>query len=85
MEAKTVVLELVYKDVISDGDKKEITSNEDRTLQNQTLHKILKEKCTDEALQTACDVIIAVKGNPKMNALGVAMKRALEAGMCMYV
>ena len=85
MDAKKVVLELVHKDVISDGDEKKITSMEDRTLQNQTLHKILKEKCTDEALETASDVIVAVKGNPKMKALGVAMKRALEAGMCLYV
>ena len=85
MEAKKVVLELFRKDVISDGDVKEITSSEDRTLQNQTLHKILKEKCTDEALETVCDVIVAVKGNPKMKALGEAMKRALKAGMYMYV
>ena len=78
-------MELVDKGVISDGDEKEITSNWSRTLQNKTLHKILREKCTAKALKTVCDVIMKVKGNPKMNALGEDMKKALEAGMCMYV
>ena len=68
MEAKKVVLKLVHKCVISNGDEKTIASIEDRTLQNQTLHKYLKEKCTYETLKTACDAIMAVKGNPKMKA-----------------
>lgn len=70
MEAKKVVLKLVHKCVISNGDEKTIASIEDRTLQNQTLHKYLKEKCTYETLKTACDAIMAVKGNPKMKAYG---------------
>ena len=50
------------------------------TQQNQCLHLILKEKCTEEAFGTVCDIITAVKGNPKMEELGAAMKRRLETG-----
>ena len=52
----------------------------DPTQQNQFLHLILKEKCTEDAFETACDIITAVKGNPKMKALGKSMKRRLETG-----
>ena len=59
----------------------------DPTQQNQFLHLILKEKCTEDAFETVCDIIIAVKGNPKMKALGESMKRRLETGgyMCVCV
>ena len=52
----------------------------DPTQQNQFLHLILKEKCTEDTLETVCDIITAVKGNPKMKALGESMKRRLETG-----
>ena len=52
----------------------------DPAQQNQFLHLILKEKCTARAFETVCDIITAVKGNPKMKALGESMKRRLETG-----
>ena len=53
--------------------------------QNAFLHLYLKEKCTDEAFKAVCEIIIAVQGNPKMKALGEAMKRMLETGKCVCV
>lgn len=41
---------------------------------------MLKDKCTEDALTTVYEIIIAEKGNPKMNALGEAMKEKLETG-----
>ena len=31
---------------------------------------------------TACGIIIAIKGNPKMSTLGKDMQRSLESGVC---
>ena len=58
----------------------------DPTQQNQFLHLILKEKCTEDAFETVCDIITAVEGNPRMKALGESMKRRLETGgyMCAW-
>ena len=57
-------------------------TNGDRQ-KNQLLHQCLVKTCTREALIKACGIIIAeakADGNPKMKALGVAMKKKLEAG-----
>ena len=45
----------------------------------------MKEKCTLDALRSVCVTIKAVKGNPKMAALGDKMMRRLETGMCVCV
>ena len=80
MDADAVVLELLHNNIIDRGDERRITMTVDPTQQNQFLHFILKEKCTEEAFETVCDIITAVKGNPKMKALGESMKRRLETG-----
>ena len=80
MDANAVVLELLHNNIIDRGDQRTIAANTNPTQQNQFLHLILKEKCTEEAFQTVCDIITAVKGNPKMKALGESMKRRLEIG-----
>ena len=85
MEAEKVTEELLHKDIISRGDQRAITRAEDPTLQNQVLHRCLKEKCTLDALRSVCVTIKAVKGNPKMAALGDKMMRRLETGMCVCV
>ena len=85
MEAEKVTEELLHKGIISRGDQRAITRAEDPTLQNQVLHRCLKEKCTLDALRSACVTIKAVKGNPKMAALGDKMMRRLETGMCVCV
>ena len=82
MDADAVVLELLHKQIIDRGDQKTITRTANPTQQNGFLHLYLKEKCTNKAFafKTVCDIIIAVKGNPRMNALGKAMKNMLETG-----
>lgn len=82
MDAEAVVFELLHKGIIADGDKNEITKNNNPTQQNQILHLALKEKCTDDALMTVCDIIIAVGGNRRMRTLGANMKRRLETSKC---
>ncbi len=62
MEAEKVIEELLHKDIISRGDQRAITRAEDPTLQNQILHRCLKDKCTLEALRSVCGTIKAVKG-----------------------
>ena len=83
MDANAVVLNLLDKHIIDGGDKNRITQNANPEQKNQILHLALKEKCTDEALMEACDIIIAVK-NRKMTALAKAMKEALLASKCMW-
>ena len=63
MEAEKVIEELLHKDIIS-SDQRTITRAEDPTLQNQVLHRCLKEKCTLNALRSVCVIMKAVKGNP---------------------
>ena len=84
VDANAVVLELLHNKIIDRGDERRITMTLDPTQQNQFLHLILKEKCTEGAFETVCDIITAVKGNPKMKALGESMKRRLETGEYMY-
>ena len=86
MEANAVVVhDLHDKGIISGGDKNDITGNTDPAQKNHILYYTLKQKCTDEALMNACDIIIAVKGNQKMTALGEAMKSELVASTCVCV
>jgi len=84
MDADAVVLNLLDKHIIDGGDKNRITQNANPEQKNQILHLALKQKCTDEALEEACDIIIAVN-NRKMTALAKAMKEALVASKCMCV
>ena len=85
MDANAVVLELLHNNIIDGGDERRIAMTLDPTQQNQFLHLILKEKCTEDAFETVCDIITTVKGNPKMKALGESMKRRLETGRFMCV
>ena len=82
MDANAVVLDLVHYDIINRGNLRTITRTEDPTEQNKFLHLYLKEKCTKDAFLNVCDIISDVKGNPKMRALGTAMRRTLESGVC---
>ena len=84
MDANAVVENLEDKNIIDEGDLSKIERNENRVQRNQILHRALKQKCTDEALMEACDIIKAVK-NRKMTALAEAMKEALVASMCVCV
>ena len=77
MDANAVVRELVQQQIISPGVQVEMSRETNPKVQNQILHAGLKKSCTEEALGRACDIIIAVKGNARMRALGVDMKRHL--------
>ena len=81
MDATAIVHDLQHKGIIDGGDLEKITTAAGQTLQNRILYKCLEKKCTDEALITVCDMIVAVRDNPKMRALGKDMKGMLE-GKC---
>ena len=85
VDANDIVSELKHKEVIADGDEREISQKHDRTQQNRILHERLRQKCTKEALMTVCEVIIAVRGNPRMKELGVEMKGMLEGKHCVFI
>ena len=82
MDAIAIVFELEHKEIISDSDLMMISNSPSRIVQNQILHAHLMKTCTVEALMSVCDTSIAVPGNPKMNALGRAMKNMLEGKCC---
>lgn len=82
MDAAAVVFDLVNKGTIDKGVKKDIRKESNPEEQNKILYETLMDKCTYEHLMDACDIIIAVKGNPKMKAFGEAMKRELVASKC---
>ena len=81
MDAEAIIVGLLKEDIIDRGDQRKIEKMDNPTRQNETLHLCLEQKCTREALVTVCDLIIAVKGNKVMKALGVDMKARLE-GVC---
>ena len=85
MDSNAVVLNFLHHNIINRGDQRRITKTEDPTEQNEFLHLYLKEKCTEDAFHLVCDIISGVKGNPKMSALGTAMKRRLATGNCVCV
>ena len=85
MDSNAVVLNFLHHGIINRGDQRTITRTEDPTEQNEFLHLYLKEKCTEDAFHLVCDIISGVKGNPKMSALGTAMKRRLVTGNCVCV
>ena len=83
MDATAITMDLVHHDIITDGDQSDVTSKGDKKQKNEFLHTLLRDKCTTEALMTVCDLVIAVRGNPKMKRFGEDLKRALEAGVCL--
>ena len=85
MDADAVVHELKHQEIIPPGVAANISRNRDRTQQNEILWDSFKERCTEEALITACDIMIAVRGNSKLNDLGKDMKEALEEGKYVFV
>ena len=85
MDASSIVWQLVQEGIIDDGDRTQIIMELNRRVQNQILHSCLKQKCTWDAFNTACDMIINVPGNPLLTALGNDMQRRLQTGKCAYM
>ena len=86
MDANAIVMELLHRGIIAEGDQKEISDVPNPKVKNAVLHECLQKRCTNDALRTVCDVMIGVSSNPRMAALGSDMKRRLETGngVCMY-
>lgn len=84
VDAVNIVLDLVDKEIICDGDVDTIREWKDVRPQNQCFHTLLVRKCTEEALMAVCDIMIRYKGNPKMKQLGKDMKIKLEGMCCVY-
>ena len=82
MNAKNVVMDLLHSQIIPRNAEVTISQTNSPEKQNATLHYCLKQTCTVNTLKSACKIISAVKGNPKMVALGRDMLRYLELGEC---
>ena len=76
IDANTVVWELLYKSIIPRGVQERISRTDEPKQQNEILHDCLQRTCTKEALMEVCDIIVSVRGHPKMRELGEAMKRS---------
>ena len=81
VDAAAIVLELEHRGIISNGDQVRISRNEDATQQAQLLHACLKKTCDTKTLTDVCNIIAAVKGNPKMKSFGEDMKTEWEKGV----
>ena len=79
MDTTAIVMELLHRCIIDEHDQRVIAMELISVRKNQILHECLMKKCTNDALKTACDVIIGVAGNPRMTALGKDMMKRLEA------
>ena len=82
MDANTVVWELLYKDIIPRGVQERISRTDEPKQRNEILHDCLQRTSTKEALMDVCNIIVRVKGHPKMRQLGEAMKWRLCTGKC---
>ena len=78
MDANAIVYDLRCANIISDGNVRTITGNLNTKQQNGFLHAHLQRTCDEEALAEVCDLLTAVQGNRKMNALGRGPKSELE-------
>ena len=82
VDADAIVYELKNKGIIGDGDLTTITKTPGTKEKNEYLHERLKCTCEEEDLMEVCEVIINVKGNPRMKRFGEKMKSALEGKLC---
>ena len=78
MDANTLVMELSSK--IPHSVQEKISRTEEPEQKNEILHDWLQGTCTKETLMEVCDIIVALKGHPKMRELGEAMKSRLQTG-----
>ena len=77
--SKDIVHDLQRKNIIPDGVLNNIEKESDKTLQNKKLYAYLKQTSTKDSLMAACNIMIAVSGNPLMKKFGEdLMKRLLD-------
>ena len=72
-----MVLELLFKDIISEGVQERIARTDGLKEKNRILYDRLQNTCTTEALMNVCDILV---GFPNMRHLGEAMKGRLHTG-----
>ena len=82
VNAQSVVMDLLHSQTIPRDAVVTISQTNSPEEQNASLHYCLKQNCTVDSLKSACQIISAVKGNPRMVALGRDMLRYLESGKC---
>ena len=82
MDANAVVWELLHKGIISHGVQERISKTDEPKQQNEILYDWLQRACNKESLMEVFDIIVAVRGHPKMQNLGEDMKRRLHTGKC---
>lgn len=85
VDANTVIYDLEHANIISAGDLQEIKLNFNPIQQNQILHRCLKRSCDEKALKEVCEMMITVRGNRRMNALGRDVKCKLEGIIYYFV
>ena len=74
-------MELEHQGIISDGVRKEVRMTMSGREQNELLHLHLRKSCTKEALLKVCNVLIDIKGHPRMQQFGKELKSELEKGI----
>ena len=77
MDANTIVYDLKHEGIIDGGDLTNITRTPGEREQNAILHDCLLQKCTEEALMKACEIIVD-RDHPRMKQLGQQMKSKLD-------
>ena len=82
MNARDIVHHLRHYKLISDSTAKTVIESPDAIEGNHILYAYLKATSTRDSLKTVCDMIIAVRSNPRMRAFGEDMKRELEGKCC---
>ena len=70
VDANTVVWGLLHKDIIPHGVQERTSRTDEPKQQNEILHDCLQRTCTKEALTEVCDIIVAVRGHPRMREIG---------------
>ena len=82
MDTNVVVWELLHKGIIPRGVQERISRTDEPKQRNEILYDCLQRTSTKEALMEVCDIIVAVRGHPKMQNLGEVMKCRLRTGKC---
>ena len=82
VDARIVVWELLYLDIIPRDVHEMIIRTKEPKQQNEILHDYLQRACTEDDLIKFCHVILQGWGNPRMQRLSAAMMRRLHSDIC---
>ena len=74
VESKDIVHDLQVENIIPDDVLRDINKESDKTLQNKKLYAHLEQTSTKDSLMAACNIMIAVSGNPLMKKFGEDLK-----------